>query len=388
MHALVLALVACGTRTPDPIVLDPPVLFVDSIERDAIVHVHGAVGVIGGLVLSGTAFESANTYVWHVRLDNDGTIKWRRQYDLLGASAGCCVTTSATTDGSLVLDDDGNLVVFDASGFVVTSGTLPVTGRGAATLDGGLLVPLGPSLATISSAGAITGHVTGARAIAAVTPANDGGLFAFGALDSTPWFARLDAGGVPIWQLEGGPPAGLSVAGSIEPTADGGALVLVNADPPWLARLDPAGTIVWQRSIRYTIELPEAPDALRAVEQADGTVIVFGRGNTPWVVRLDASGAPLGDRRLTRSPSDAVVIDGEAVIFGQFEDRRGLLYRPRDLAIGPCGGGLLATNLEVVEAAETLAPTDVGFAIAPPPALQPTSILSRASDLELSTACP
>jgi hypothetical protein len=196
---------------------------------------------------------------------------------------------------------------------------------------------------------------------------------------------RTDAAGAPVLQLTGGPPA---TTGSAEPTTDGGALVLVNSAEPWLARLDATGAITWQRTLRYTLALPELPDAVRAVEQGDGTIVVFGTGNTPWVLLLDATGALLGDRKLSRTPSDVVVVAGEAVIFGQFDSHRGVLYRPRDLSAGQCSGGLGTTQLEVVDAAETLAPIDLGFAAAPAVTLAPSNLLSRASEVELSTSCP
>ncbi|MEO8700052.1 MAG: hypothetical protein ABI867_08405 [Kofleriaceae bacterium] len=106
----------------------------------------------------------------------------------------------------------------------------------------------------------------------------------------------------------------------------------------------------------------------------------------PWLVA--AAGTLLGDRRLSRTPSEVVVVDGEAVIFGQFDDHRGVLHRPRDLSAGECSGGLGAAQLELVDAAEVLAPADLGFAAPPAITLAPTNLLSRASDIELSAGCP
>jgi hypothetical protein len=250
----------------------------------------------GGLCTAGrTASKGAGLEdLWVVRLDGEGRRLWDRS---LGGPA----------------NDRGRAVIETRDGGLVVAGATESQGAGefdawVLKLDskGTLLWQRHFGGAATDWASSVVETADGGLAVAAYTQDAPGAPYDF-------WVIRLAGDGEPLWERRYGGPA-TDWTNAITETADGNLVVVGHTESRgagsadfWVLKLDPRGELVWER----TFGTAGVDYASAVTGTADGGAVVVGQaqsiGATAFdsrVIKLDAGGAVVWDHSFGGAQDD------------------------------------------------------------------------------------
>jgi hypothetical protein len=268
----------------------------------------------GGYAVTGYSgsFGAGGFDIWLIRTDPNGDTLWARTFG--GADW-----------------DEGRMVQPTGDGGLIVAGQTASSGAGQTDL---WLVKTDAqgNLAWNKTYGGI--DYDGAYA---VQQTRDGGYIAtgytwsFGAGHGDVWLVKADANGDVAWDRTYGIEADEEWGQSVQPTPDGGYIVVANTYPfserlgdVWLIKTDSVGNKVWDRLVGGAGE-----DWAYAIRQTmDGGYVLAGYtdsqgggGFDAWLVRIDADGEPEWDKTYGGAKPDAAAAvepmpDGGFIIAG------------------------------------------------------------------------
>jgi hypothetical protein len=183
-----------------------------------------------------------------------------------------------------------------------------------------------------------------------VRETSDGGYLAggytqsFGALGTDVMLMKLEADGTLVWQKAFGVSMGKEILIDLQPTADGGGVVISSAvdrllSSIWVMRFDASGAVVWQKSFGdashwcwgQSIRLTSDGGCL-----VMGNAIDLGTFTTDiWVFRLDAAGGMIWGKAYGVPETDEVAyaivpaVGGGAIVAG-YSNMDSLFFRLDD----------------------------------------------------------
>jgi len=222
----------------------------------------------GGYIVAGaTSFPGGYGRTWVLKLDASGIVAWQRQYDngspavsvKQSADGGYVVVASNSLDYSRTASDFW-LLKLDASGNVIWEKTYARIADDSQSFlsdrptelhlmtDGGFLVagitsppgePVGWSgwILRLDASGDVLWSKSYPGSIASVQPIGDGHFVVAGAVQSptdvyknNPWVMKMDSGGNVVWQKTIPDEGGRGEFSAVQPTADGGYVVVGSTD--------------------------------------------------------------------------------------------------------------------------------------------------------------